>query len=62
MSPRKTLNIAIAAFLGFMVSLGVIFLIEFLDKTIKNENDIEKYLGLTVLASIPYVQEKEKKK
>lgn len=55
--PRKLLNIVIAGFLGLMVSLGLVFLMEYLDNTIKTENDVEKYLGLTVLASIPFVKE-----
>lgn len=56
-SPRTSLNIIIAGFLGLMASLGVIFLIEYLDNTIKTEEDVEKYLGLTVLASIPFTKE-----
>lgn len=55
--PRKLLNVVIAGFLGLMVSLGIVFLMEYLDNTIKTENDVEKYLGLTVLASIPFVKE-----
>lgn len=54
--PRKLLNIAIAGFLGLMVSVGVAFLMEHLDNTIKTEDDVEKYLGLTVLASIPFAK------
>lgn len=57
--PRKMLNIVIAGFLGLMVSVGIVFLMEYLDNTIKTENDVQKYLGLTVLASIPYVKEEE---
>ena len=35
-----------------MVDVGVAFLLEFLDNTIKNEQDIEKVLGLPVLGAI----------
>lgn len=59
--PRIALNIAIAAFLGLMASMGLVFLMEYLDNTIKTENDVEKYLAITVLATIPYVDDKEKK-
>lgn len=52
-SPNKKLNVAIAFFLGIMVSLGVIFLIEYMDNTIKTEEDIEKHLGLPVIGIIP---------
>lgn len=58
--PRKTLNVVIAAILGFMASLGIAFLMEYLDNTIKTESDVEKYLGLTVLASVPYLKEEDK--
>jgi capsular polysaccharide biosynthesis protein len=51
-SPNKKLNIAIAFFLGLMVSLGLSFLLEFLDNTIKNETDIERYIGLPVMGVI----------
>ena len=52
-SPNKNLNIIIAFFLGLMVSVGVVFLMQYLDNTIKTENDIEKYLQLPVLGIIP---------
>ncbi len=51
--PRPMLNIAIAGLLGLMVSVGVVFLIEYLDNTVKTSEDIEQYIGLPVLASIP---------
>lgn len=54
--PRILLNIVIAAFLGFISSLGLIFLIENLDNTIKTEEDIEKHLSAAILASIPYIR------
>ena len=56
-SPNKKLNIAIAFFLGLMVSVGIVFLLEYLDNTIKSENDIEKYLKLPVLGTIPKIIE-----
>ena len=51
--PRPLLNMAIAFFLGIMVSLGVTFLLEYMDSTIKTEDDVEKYLGLPVIGIIP---------
>lgn len=54
--PRVMLNTAIAFFLGLMMSLGIIFLREYLDNTLKTENDIERYLAVTVLANVPYVK------
>lgn len=52
-SPRTNLNMVVAFFLGIMVSLGIIFLIEYMDNTLKTEEDIEKYLGLSVIGLIP---------
>lgn len=57
--PRPQLNMLIAGFLGMMIGLGIIFLIEFLDNTIKTPNDIEKYLDLSVIGTIPFVDEKK---
>ena len=45
-SPNKLMNIAIATVLGMMVSVGLVFVIEFLDRTYKTPNDIERHLGL----------------
>lgn len=56
-SPNKKLNVAIAFFLGIMVSLGIIFIIEYMDNTIKTQEDIEKHLELPVIGIIPRNQE-----
>ena len=47
--PQPLLNIAIALVVGFMAGVGLAFLLEYFDNTIKNEQDIEKVLGLPVL-------------
>ena len=43
---------AIAFVVGLMVSVGIAFLLEYLDNTIKLEQDIEKLLGLPVLGAM----------
>jgi capsular polysaccharide biosynthesis protein len=60
--PIIILNTAIAFILGLMLSLGLISLIEYLDNTLKTENDIEKYLAVAVLASIPYEKNRKHRK
>ncbi|WP_442636931.1 YveK family protein [Rossellomorea marisflavi] len=50
--PKPLLNIAIAAVVGLMIGIGLSFLLEFLDNTIKTEQDVEKALGVPVLGSI----------
>lgn len=50
--PNIITNTLIAIILGGMIALGIVFLQEFLDKTIKTEKDIEKYLELPVLGAV----------
>lgn len=54
-SPNKKMNIAIAFLLGLMVSLGLVFLLEYLDNTYKNKEQLEKELDIPVLGEIPDV-------
>ena len=56
-SPRPMLNIAIAGVLGLMLGIFIAFLIEFLDNSIKTPEDVEKYLGVPVLGTIPKVED-----
>ncbi|NSW91336.1 MAG: lipopolysaccharide biosynthesis protein [Firmicutes bacterium] len=51
--PRPMMNIAVAFIVGLLVAVGIAFIIEYLDDTIKTTDDVEKYLGLTVLGTIP---------
>ncbi len=50
--PNKMMNIAIGFVLGLMIGFGIVFLIEYLDNTIKTTSDVEKYLGLPVIGTI----------
>lgn len=51
--PRPMLNIAIAGALGIMISLLLVFLLEYMDNTIKTPSDIENHLNLPVIGVIP---------
>lgn len=51
--PRPMMNVIVALLAGLMAAVGIIFLVEYLDDTIKTSEDVEKYLGLTVLGTIP---------
>lgn len=51
--PNRLLYMAIAVVLGGMIGVFGIFVLEFLDKTIKTTKDIETKLGLRVLGAIP---------
>ncbi|WP_027308872.1 YveK family protein [Caloramator sp. ALD01] len=51
--PKKMLNIAIAFVLGVMLSLGLVFILEYMDTTVKTEDEIEKLLDIPVIGIIP---------
>ena len=52
-SPNKALNIIIGFMLGLMVSVGITFLLEYLDNTVRNKDELEKLLEIPVIGSIP---------
>ncbi len=52
-SPNKKLNVAIAFFLGLMISVGIVFGLEYLDNTVKTKEDIAKLLDIPVIGQIP---------
>ena len=56
-SPNKKINIAIAFLLGLMVSVGLVFLLEYLDNTYKTKEQLEKELELPVLGVIPTLED-----
>lgn len=60
--PQPLLNVAISIVIGIMFSIGLAFLLEYLDNTIKSEKDIEKLLSLPVIGSISSMEKKEQNK
>lgn len=59
--PQPVLNMAIAFVVGLMASIGLAFLLEYLDNTVKSEQDVEKLLGLPVLGAVQVISTKEEK-
>ncbi|MBT2738375.1 YveK family protein [Bacillus sp. ISL-7] len=59
--PQPLLNVAIALVVGLMAGVGLAFLLEYLDNTIKDEQEIEKLLGLPVLGVIATMDESQMK-
>ncbi|WP_110112035.1 Wzz/FepE/Etk N-terminal domain-containing protein [Bacillus sp. CGMCC 1.16541] len=55
--PQPLLNVAIAIVVGLMLGVGVAFLLEYLDNTIKTEQDIENVLGLPVIGVITTIHD-----
>lgn len=51
--PNRVLYLAIGVILGGIMGVGIIFIVEMIDQTIKTTKDIEQKLGVRVLASIP---------
>ncbi|MCL4517088.1 MAG: Wzz/FepE/Etk N-terminal domain-containing protein [Firmicutes bacterium] len=60
--PRIGLNLIIAAFLGAFLGVWGVFLLEYLDTTIKTSKDAEEATGLPVLGRIPVIPGNERKK
>jgi capsular polysaccharide biosynthesis protein len=59
--PNVLLNMAIAFIVSLMIGLGLAFLLEYMDDTLKTEADIEKYLGLPTIAMITRLGQEEGK-
>ncbi|WP_394542419.1 YveK family protein [Priestia aryabhattai] len=55
--PQPTLNIGIALVVGLIVGIGLSFLLEYLDNTIKTEQDIENVLELPVMGVITNIKD-----
>ncbi len=54
--PNKRLNVMIAFVVGLMASVGLVFLLEYLDNTVKTTHDVEDLLGIPVLGLIPHYE------
>lgn len=55
--PRPMLNVVITFVVGLMASVGLVFLLEYLDNTVKKEEDVENLLGLPVLGIVTHMDE-----
>lgn len=60
-SPNVSRNTALGAVAGLVISVGIVFLMVLLDNTINNEEDVSKYLDLTVVGVIPEYEGGKKK-
>ncbi|MEI6310520.1 MAG: polysaccharide biosynthesis tyrosine autokinase, partial [bacterium] len=55
-SPRVMINVAIAVLFGLFLGIALAFLRNYLDDTLKTEEDVRKYMrGLPVLGAIPMI-------
>ena len=61
-SPNVVRNAAIGGVLGIVLVCGIVTLMVITNDTVRTEDDVEKYLGLSTLAVIPAVDRKHSDK
>jgi uncharacterized protein involved in exopolysaccharide biosynthesis len=54
--PRKALNLILGTVIGLIMGTFLSFFLEYLDRSIKTPEEVNRYLGLPVLAAIPKVK------
>ena len=54
--PKKRMNIMLGALIGLGIGIGLTFLLEYFDNTVKNVDEIER-LGFNLLGTIPKIQD-----
>lgn len=52
-SPRVALNVALGALAGLIIAAAAVIVLYLSDDTVKSPDDIEKYLGISLLGTIP---------
>ncbi|HKP70982.1 MAG TPA: polysaccharide biosynthesis tyrosine autokinase [Pyrinomonadaceae bacterium] len=60
--PQRTRNILVAFLVSFAVGIGLAFLLDYLDDSVKTSDDIGRHLGLPTLAMIPHHFGSEKRR
>ena len=61
-SPKKKKNLILAFLIGIFGGVGLCFLMEYVDNTVKGPEDVEKLAGLPSLGVIPYLPPEGMKK
>ncbi|PKL00933.1 MAG: hypothetical protein CVV56_03770 [Tenericutes bacterium HGW-Tenericutes-1] len=52
-APNKTLNVIISFLVGGILSLGIVFVKELFNNKFQSASDMEKYLNINVIATVP---------
>lgn len=52
--PQRTRNILVALLLSFAAGIGLAFLLDYLDDSVRTSDDISRHVGLPTLALIPH--------
>lgn len=58
-TPRTARNLFVALIMGLIGGIGMAFFVEYLDQTIKNPEEAETKLGISVLGMIPLIETTE---
>ncbi|MBP8251864.1 MAG: hypothetical protein KAX40_05835 [Herpetosiphon sp.] len=58
-SPKTKINVLAGGILGGIIGILAVFLLEYLDDTLKSREDVERWTGLTTLAAIPITEHKK---
>lgn len=59
-APNPLLNVIISLIVSLMAAVGIVFLLDYLDDTLKTEQDIQDVLGLTTLTVIAKMKKEDK--
>ncbi|NIM98708.1 MAG: hypothetical protein GTO24_11705 [candidate division Zixibacteria bacterium] len=51
--PNKKMNVLAGGFLGLLIGIGIAFLIEFINPVFRTREDVDQFLGIPVLATLP---------
>jgi len=58
-SQNKIRNLILGFILGLMGGIGLVFFIDYLDRSLRTEEDVHRHIGLPVLAVIPEAKNKK---
>lgn len=58
--PNRSRNIFIAFFVSLFAGIGLAFLLDFVDDTLKSMDDVSRYIQLPTLAMIPHSRDEKK--
>lgn len=59
-SPQPLLNMIIGLVLSLMIGTGLMFLLDYLDDTLKTEADIRDVLGLSTYSAVPAITQRDR--
>jgi uncharacterized protein involved in exopolysaccharide biosynthesis len=61
-SPRVMTNLLVSPFAAILLGMGIVFIFELMDNSLKTPHEVEKKLGVKVLASIPRSGKQKRRK